>query len=74
LNGIKQQKYLEDYKGWQKNPGNKGKGWLNYTESDDYEGITEEFDEKLKSIFSANRHHPRGVASAPAPHRAQRVG
>jgi len=51
LNGIKQQKYLEDYKGWQKNPANKGKGWLNYSESEDYEKITEEFDEKLKSIF-----------------------
>ena len=54
LNGIKQQTYLEDYKGWQKNPINKGKGWLNYSESDDYERITEEFDEKLKSIFKGS--------------------
>jgi len=54
LNGIKQQRYLEDYKGWQKNPINKGKGWLNYSESDDYEGITEEFDKKLKSIFKGS--------------------
>jgi hypothetical protein len=54
LNGIKQQKYLEDYKGWQKNPGNKGKGWLNYSESEDYEKITDEFDDKLKSIFKGS--------------------
>jgi len=60
LNGIKQQKYLEDYKGWQKNPGNKGKGWLNYSESDDYERITDEFDDKLKSIF-------KGAAPATKP-------
>jgi hypothetical protein len=60
LNGIKQQRYLEDYKGWQKNPINKGKGWLNYSESDDYEIITDEFDDKLKSIF-------KGAAPATKP-------
>jgi hypothetical protein len=60
LNGIKQQKYLEDYKEWQKNPINKGKGWLNYSESEDYEKITDEFDNKLKSIF-------KGAAPAAKP-------
>jgi hypothetical protein len=67
LNGIKQQKYLEDYKGWQKNPVNKGKGWLNYSESEDYEKITEEFDEKLKSIFKGAAPRPSTPPAPPAP-------
>jgi hypothetical protein len=72
LNGIKQQKYLEDYKGWQKNEVNKGKGWLNYTESEDYEKITDEFDKKLNSIFKGSEPRPSAPPAPPA-QRAPRI-